>query len=312
MIIDSFLYELKNKYDYNDKLTRALGKILPNLVKYYGYFAWDVIKNSLFDCEIIMCDSYSTIGMVIKSLNLISVDDSSFLIKEDLNYVSGIYLSRPNVNYDNVLNSYVIDGVKRYIILSHTYNLDSARGLASLTSQLCKLVKSYKNEFVLKDDVVIKRTGLEKRFYKIINKENKYFLKLDSYNNVGLEEGINSYDEQEILKLILGDNYETFDYQNTKSIALCLKNRLGLKEKLDCCEINGNIADFIYDYEGESNLFSELSLLADDSCILENKKSNYNLTKEERDSIDSEIKFLINKLVNNLIEYKKRVKTSDF
>ena len=38
MIIDSFLCELKNKYDYNDKLTRALGKILPSMTKYYGYF----------------------------------------------------------------------------------------------------------------------------------------------------------------------------------------------------------------------------------------------------------------------------------
>lgn len=311
MIIDSFLCELKNKYDYNAKLTRALGKILPSMTKYYGYFSWDIIKSALLDCEIIMCDSYSTIGMVIKRLNLINIDESTFLIKEDLNYVSGIYLSRPKVNYDDILNSYVIDGVRRYIILSHTYNLDSARGLASLTSQLCKLIKSYKNEFVLKDDVIIKRTGLEKKFYKIVN-QNEITLKLTSYVNVGIEEGINSYDEQEILKIILGDNYETFDYQNTKSIALCLKDRLGLKEKLDCCEINGNTSDFIYEYEGESDLFSELSLLADDSCILENKKNNYDITKEERDSINDEIKFLINRLVNNLIEYKKRAKISEF
>ena len=40
MIIDSFLCELKNKYDYNDKLTRALGKILPSMTKYYGYFSY--------------------------------------------------------------------------------------------------------------------------------------------------------------------------------------------------------------------------------------------------------------------------------
>ena len=311
MVINEFLNDLKDKFLYDDKLINALSKIIPNIILYYGDFVIPVLEKALLECEIIVCDSYKTISMVLRNLQLTKINVDNSLIKEDLLTISGIYISNPIIAYDNVLNNYVIKKVERYIILSHTYNLDSARGLASLTKEICKLIKSYNLEYEINNNILTERIGLGKKIYEICNHEN-ITLNLIDDNNIGLAEGINSYDEQEILKLILSDNYETFDYQNTKNIALCLKDRLHLKQIIEEAEIEGDIKSFIYYYEGESNLFSELSLLADNSAELENKKNNYNITKEELNAINKEIKYLITLLVDNLISYRKRAKISDY
>ncbi len=305
-MLDLFIETLQNKFNYDEKTTRAIKKIFPSIIKYYGKEYEDIIKNSLKETRIISCNSHETINILVNKLTKININNEKSLIKENLNSTSGIYLSIPIIKYDMLLKTYVIEKTDRYIILSHTYNLDSARGLAALTHNICHLIKSYKNEYSLNNNILTKKIGISRETYIIETREEQIYMELLKDENVGLEEGFTSLDEEEILKLILNDNYETFDYDNTKKIAICLKQKLSLKKSIEEAEINSNIDTFINTYSIE--LFRELSYLADSSASLEDKKNNYNITKEDQIDINKELKYIIDKLTLNMTTYLKMKK----
>lgn len=305
MELDLFLLKLKSKFNYENKVITALEKIIPKIILYYGEKYEELLEKSLLDCTIINCNSKETINMVKTEKSKIQEKKDKSLISDNLSFIGGIYYSSPDLFYDTNLNSYVIKSVKRYIIISHTYNLDSARGIAILTHNICHLMKSYNNEYKLQDNILIKRCGLKYEKYLLKTNDNDITIDLINDYNTGLEEGINSYDEEEILKLILNDNYETFDYQNTKYIATCLKDRLKLKNIIEEAEFTGDIESFIERYGIDE--FDTLSSLADSSCELEDKKNNYDITKEELKSINNEINYLIPKIVDNMVIYLNKI-----
>ena len=299
MHIDLFLDELKNKFNYDEKVITALYKIIPNLIKYFGIEYSDLIKSALLDCEIINCSSRETINMIKKDKTSFKIIEDNSLIKEEDN--TGVYYSLPIIKYDTNIDTYVISMVKRYIIISHTYNLDSARGIAILTHNICHLIKSFYGEYKINDNILIRRSGLRYDKYMVDVLDGEIVLTLLSDINVGLEEGINSLDEESILKLILDDSYETFDYQNTKYIGLCLKNKLNLKKVIEDSQLLGDISIFIDSYGLKE--YESLSYLADQSCELEDKRNNYDITREELININKEISYIIPNIVDNMTIY---------
>lgn len=299
MHIDLFLDELKNKFNYDTKVITALYKIIPNLIKYFGIEYSDLIKSALLDCEIINCSSRETINMIKKDKTSFKIIEDNSLIKEEDN--TGVYYSLPIIKYDTNIDTYVISMVKRYIIISHTYNLDSARGIAILTHNICHLIKSFYGEYKINDNILIRRSGLRYDKYMVDVLDGEIVLTLLSDINVGLEEGINSLDEESILKLILDDSYETFDYQNTKYIGLCLKNKLNLKKVIEDSQLLGDISIFIDSYGLKE--YESLSYLADQSCELEDKRNNYDITREELININKEISYIIPNIVDNMTIY---------
>lgn len=299
MHIDVFLDELKNKFNYDTKVITALYKIIPNLIKYFGIEYSDLIKSALLDCEIINCSSRETINMIKKDKTSFKIIEDNSLIKEEDN--TGVYYSLPIIKYDTNIDTYVISMVKRYIIISHTYNLDSARGIAILTHNICHLIKSFYGEYKINDNILIRRSGLRYDKYMVDVLDGEIVLTLLSDINVGLEEGINSLDEESILKLILDDSYETFDYQNTKYIGLCLKNKLNLKKVIEDSQLLGDISIFIDSYGLKE--YESLSYLADQSCELEDKRNNYDITREELININKEISYIIPNIVDNMTIY---------
>ncbi len=296
-----FFEEIQNKYNYDEKIITALEKIVPKVVSYYGLKYRTLIEEALLNCLIIYCNSKETINIVISREKQIDIKKDKSLIGNDLSSLGGVYYSYPIIGYDTNINSYVINGIKRYIIISHTHNLDSAMGIAVLTHNICHLIKSYMKEYKLVNNTLIRRSGLSFEQYLIETKDTGIVIDLLKDENIGLEEGINSYDEEEIVKMVLDDNYETFDYKNTKYIGLCLKDRLNLKNVINKAEIDGDVSLFVQKYG--IHLFKDLSILADQSCELEDKKNNYEITKEELNFINSEINYLIPKIVDNMTIY---------
>lgn len=298
----SFLNTLKMKYNYSDKLTTALDKIIPKLIAFYGEEYKNLIQKAIASTRIIECNSYQPLSSVIKTLNPTPENKDKALIKENLKLASSVYLADPVIIYDDFLKTYIIKDIKRYIVLSHFHNLDSPRGLATLTHELSKLVRSYTNEFKIENDILTQKTGL-KLATKQINKENNQIsLVLLNEQNTGLEAGINSYDEEKITSSVIGGKYETFDYNLPKKVALILYERLRLKPLIVSSSILGN-NHLQNEYDLEPGIFDSLTSLVDQAILEEEKNSNSEITKEEKEIIKEQLARINQEIGNNIIFY---------
>ena len=305
----SFLNTLKMKYDYSDKLMVALDKIIPKLILFYGNKYEKLIKKAISSTVIIECNSYQSLSSIIDMLNVTKENKDKALSKENLKLLSSIYIADPVIKYDEMLGNYVISDVKRYIILSHFHNLDSPRGLATLTHELVKLIRSFSGEYHLDNDILYKREGLKVSKKKITKSDDKNGVKLVLLNelNTGLELGINSYEEEAITSLVIGDKYETFDYDLPKKVAFILYQRLNLKDIAIASALLGD--DSLKNaYDIEEGLFISLAKFVDMAVIYEDENHNLDITKAQKEELEKSLKGLGQEIGNNLIFYINALK----
>ena len=203
----SFLDTLKLKYNYSDKLMIELNKIIPKMIAFYGKEYETLIKKAISSTKIIECNSYQPLSVIVDGLGITKENKEKALIKENIKLAGSIYLADPVIVYDELLKSYIIKDVRRYIILSHFYNLDSPRGLATLTHELSKLIRSFHNEFRIDNDILTMRNGVKISKKKIDKKEDEIIFYLMGEENTGLELGINSYEEECITSSVINDKY---------------------------------------------------------------------------------------------------------
>jgi len=314
MKFEELLKSLKNKYNYDEKLLNALKKLLPVLLEYYGSNYETHIIEALKATEIIPCNSYQTISIVKKEYQLTKTYNEN-LVSSNFKNDDVYYLSSANVIYVEEENSYKIDKINRKIILAHTFNLDSPKGLEVLTYGVVCLLKSYCNEYTIKENYLYKRAGFGLETKKIIYNQGEIYLNLEEEIGTGLSLGLNIYDTQRITSLILKDNYKCYDYTSIHKIAWLLKEKLKLKKSLDDSEINNNENEFIQQYT--KGLYNELLELCDTCMNLEQEMIIYASKREEKDEINKKIDHLLNNAVyNNLVQYienskNKRVKNLD-
>lgn len=296
----SFLNTLKMKYNYSDKLMTALDKIIPKLIAFYGDEYEELIKKAISSTIIIECNSYQPLSVVIDGLNIVKENKEKSLIKENLKLAGGIYLADPVIVYDELLKNYIIKDVKRYIILSHFYNLDSPRGIATLTHELSKLIRSFHNEFRIDDDILTTRSGFKIEKKQIRKTDEGLELYLLSEENTGLELGVNSYEEECITSSVINDKYSSFDYNLPKKTAFILYERLGLKNEILLTSILGS--DTLKDkYDVRPSLFEDLSLLLDQTLVLEEQNHNIDLTKGEKEQLKEQLININQEIGNNII-----------
>lgn len=294
-----FFDKLQEKYNYDEKQLKAIKKIVPAMIDYYGEKYSSIILDFILKTRIINCSSEETISMVESKVRNCKYDDSKGLLKEPESIRSAKYVSEPQVYFDTLLNNYVITGVNRFIILAHTYNLDSAKGLASLTKELCRGVKSYYLEYQLDNNKIIHRVGLKRELLEV-SQSDLVSLTLISEKNTGCEEGFIAYDVENIVGMILNDQYESFDYNTIKKVAYSLNDDLGLQDIIRESEFEKS-----YHLEVEldkvEGMWNHLNTLLDFSAELENKLSNPDLVKVERDNLISKNQDIVLK-INSLIE----------
>lgn len=306
MDIDKFVDDISIKYNYDDRTIKALKKIIPAMIDYYGSEYEDIIIDAIGDTEIIHCNSYQTVLMVLEKYNMLNNIDNGVA---ELKNSDGVYASLPSVYYDDVFNSFKIKNIRRKVVVSHTFNFDSPKGLEVLTLQLCKLIKSYVSEYEIDGNNIIRKNGICVSKSKIIlgNKGNISFLPLEK-NNEALEMGMNINDTESIVSLILKDNYKCYSYDSISTVAMILKKKFKYLKELNEAEILKN-----YDFLTEK--FLDLSLLIDECYQLEEEMIVYSLTRDKKDELKDRLTFILsNDIYNCLIEFicdnKKRVQNS--
>lgn len=308
MNIDKYLNELDSFYSYDIRTKNALKKIIPCMIKYYGSEYENIILSAIRDCEIIHCDSFQTISKVLNSNDL---NDTFYDLKSN----DGIYVSKPDIVYDDVNNEFVIKDINRKIVVSHTYNFDSPKGLEVLSLQLCSLIKSYYKEYIIHDNILEKNNGLAVTNQKINYNNGNISLEFLDSSNYSLEEGMNYYDTERIVSDVLNDKYKCYGFDSIYSIAMILKEKYKLKSIINRAEILKDILTLKKIYNVDSDDFDKLSVLADNCYELEEKMIVYSMTREEKDKIRAELINLLSKDVYNcLIKYisldnKKEFKT---
>ena len=306
MNINSFVDKISSKYNYDYRTINALKKIIPALIEYYGANYEELIINAINDCEIIHCDSYNTISSVVYENNLLE-DYMNF--NDEIKRDDGIYISKPIIKYNEMLNKFEISDVIRKIIVSHTFNFDSPKGLEVLTFQLCSLVKSYFKEYKIDENILYRRGGLS--LSKSVISKNKKISLLDK-NDYGysLEEGMNIFDTEKIVSLILKDNYKCYHYDSVSTIAMILKDKFGLKEVINKAEIVNDFS-FLKRLANEDD-YSLLVSLADKCLKIEEEMLIYSMTRDKKDELSKKLSLLLSGDVYNCLvkfgyyNYKKR------
>lgn len=295
-----FVESLKHKYNYSDKLVNALNEIIPQLICFYGVKYKDHIEKAISSVEIIECDPSHSISTVLSDLSFLNSSNVS-IVDQKIKNQGSVYIAYPEVVYDEFLQSYIIKNVKRYIVLAHFHNLDSPKGKATLVRELAKLIRSFHNEFIVDGDNLITRTGLKKTYRKLTNKVD-ILVSLLRVENSGLEEGINSYEEEKITSLVIDDNYETFDYDLPKKVAYILYEKLNLKDLVLSSSIMAS-GDLEREYDLNSDLFGYLSELVDDALKLEDLNHDVNITKDGKDRVKEELEVIEHAIGDNMIAY---------
>lgn len=281
MLNKNYFDKLKDKYNYDEKTIRALAKIIPNLIEYYGEENEELILKAILDTKIIPCNSYQTINKIATENKLTLITGAPQMEDIDLKRNEGAYISSVEISYNEITNSYNIDKINRVIATSHTFNYDSPKGLEVLTYALCKLVKSYQDEYQIDENILKKRYGICEEIYQIVNDNNKIYLENKEDKNKGLEEGFTLYDTERIVSLTLADDYKCYDYHTIYTIADVLKNRFKLESKINKDELNGNIKDFD---DLCNNKMDELSKKSNE-CLKLEEEMFLSMIREDKDEL---------------------------
>ncbi len=305
MLDASFLNKLKEKYNYDEKIIKALSMIIPSLIEYYGNNYEEIILSAIFNCEIIPCNSHQTISKVLNKRKLTSFVGETIASDIDLRRSESIYVPNVKIIYDENNNTYNIDKVDRIIVTSHTFNYDSLKGLEVLTHALCHLVKSYSNELVIEENVLTIRNGIANEKRKIIYDDNNISLELVSLFGQGLEEGLTLYDVEKIVSLICKDNYRVYDFYSVYTVARVLKDTYKLNSELNDASLLGDFSDFRKKYSDE--ILDNISNICDDCVAMENEMY-LAYSREDKDHLADLInKKMTDELYNYLVSmYKKK------
>ena len=312
--MQNYIEQLKIKYNYDDKTINALTKIIPALIDYYGIEYEDTILKAINDTKIICCNSYQTISKIKEEEKLTPKIGNTQL--KDIES-EGSYISNIEIIYNEVQNKYEILKHHRKIIISHTYNLDSPKGLEVLILNICRVIKALNEEYTINGNVLIQKEGLSEITYQIIMNEESINLDLLQESNIGIHIGSLLYDTEQIESIILKDKYETHKYDYLMLIIRYIKEIFDLKEILNEEELLKNDA-FKNIYPNKIQ-FEELSNLIDECLNVEHEMLIYAMNREEKDRLEEILKEMFDeKMIKELVILKKesdkikRAKTPEY
>lgn len=299
MLDKNYIDKLIEKYSYDSKTINALSKILPQLIEYYGEEYEETILDAVYNCEIIACNSYQTITKVEKEKELTKTQKTNQLKDINLKRNDSTYLTNIKISYDELTNTFNIDKIKRTIVTAHTFNYDSPKGLEVLTYALCKLVKSYEKEYEVKENKLIRKTGLAKEEMLIIKEKDDIYLVTEKETGIGLEEGLTIYDTEQIVSMVLKDKYKCYDYDSVYTVAQILKEKFKLLDLI-------NYAEITKDDKELSKICSEEEKLKThcDECLKLEHEMFISMQREEKNELAKQIN---NKLTKTI--YKVLIET---
>ncbi len=208
--------QIIKKYNYPEDLANFLTIVYANFLKYFGEDKEDIIYEALNNTEIVLGDNiYETLN---KRGLIDNVEGDSLVNEDDLKRAVGIYQSVPDIKYNLKTNTFEINSIKRLIAINAP-DLSSNYSKSTLVHELGHLIKSYFKEYTIEENKLKSRNGLISREWQLTIKDGKIIKKLIKEEGIGLEEGLNTVLEEDIIRQIIDANYQATGYGVISSVA---------------------------------------------------------------------------------------------
>lgn len=270
--MQSIYDDLIKKYNYDSKTIKALKRIIPALISYYGREYEDLINNAVLSTKIEICSSYDTVSSILGKYNYNKID------------YQNTYYSVPTIIYNENLNRFEISNINRFIILENKYNLDSPKGIEVLTSSFVSLIKSYVDEYTIEGNILIKTEGLRKEKYKIIYDRINLETEFLEEENLGLQKSLNMFDTSRITSNIVKDDYKIHEYSFLQIIGTILKEKFGYSFEIKEEEL---LHKPIFTKRKD---FDNLSFSSDKCLFLEDEMLEEISSKEKKETLKNKLK----------------------
>ena len=211
--------DIIQKFNYNEELANFLRKAYPAFVE---QFDEQLVYDALSNVEIVIKDK--NVADILKERGFLKNEKDQGLVSfETLKVCSGVYHSETDISYNKALNSYSIDNVRR-IVAENASSLILESRKSALVHELGHLIKSYRNEYTIKGDTLVEKSGLITRIYQLHEEDGVVVRELWSESCVGLEEGLNAILEDQVTSKIIGRPYFSNGYQSLKELARLITN----------------------------------------------------------------------------------------
>ena len=230
---------IQEKHNYPEDLVGIYKEIYEALIKYYGEDKEAIIFNSFLSTPIYLVERGSNIYQTLVDNNMLEEDmeDEEIVKTDDLKRASGVHYSSASVEF--IDGQYQIQKIKRCIAVSDFRDYNLLQFIATLIHEFGHLVKAHTNECVIKDDKFIERSGLIERTYQLsINENGNVKKSLIEEKGVGLEEGINSYDEENIMRSYFEPDFKMSSYVALAAFARKILENLDIIEDVKQAQFN--------------------------------------------------------------------------
>lgn len=287
--------EIIKKYNYDEEFSKFLYQVYIELVNYYGNE--NIIYDAFLNTEI---KNVKDIYEYLKENDML--EDNNIVTENDLKRSSGIYASKPIIKQAN--NKYEIIDTKK-IVLVKNFNINDTNKKAVLIHELCHMVKSYEDEYIIINDLLINRSGIIERHYKLTSENGKVNKDIIREKGVGLEEGFTTLAEEHITRHIVDINYHQSGYASVYVLAKTLLNYIN--ESIIKYISLHNDKNLLYD---KITNYTEIETLADIAYKLNLEMYAKAFEKDELERIKKAILNIINQykeLLNNK-QKKGRIK----
>ena len=251
------------QYHYSNDLKMLLQKVIGAMFSYYGQEYIPQILKVIEYYPITICQYDENIYTKLKEFGHINEEEEFEIVREgDLKRANGVASSNPIIKYEN--GQYVLEGFSSCIILSSTFDINHKTSVAILVHELSHALKSIDKNYQLHGNLLTTRSGISTETFELSNQQGQVTMKCINACSVGLEEGINSFDEEQIMCQMYHEPYETSSYLILRKISEIMFQKEGFLQMIRDAQINGNIYSFFQQYNeisGENawELFSKLS-----------------------------------------------------
>ena len=197
--MDEYLKVLQEKYGYNNELLGALKKIIPAFIEHFGEEHEQLILDAISNCEIHIQQENETPEEYL----------SEFFPDKDIGKIPTIatafYDSMPIVTDKGISSKRLI-----YLTSKGGTDLQDEKTMSILVHEMGHLIKAYNKEYSIVDGQIQKRDGIATTAINRDDETGKYVSGKEEHT--GLEEAINCYDEEKIMSIILGRQFDAHSY----------------------------------------------------------------------------------------------------
>jgi hypothetical protein len=292
MLFD-FKEEIKNKYGYTEELAEDIALTAESCINYMGQDYTNIILEAINSCKYSMAKKgYNDDGTyfienvydVAKRDNMLDESENDIVSEGDLKRASGVYIYITRLTYQN--NEYKIDRVDRSIIIGSSFAPGTANYYSALAHETMHLIKAYSREHTIENNQLRTRFGLGYADYNLSQKDGKVVKTKTKEIGVGIEEGINTYDELCLMRQFYDSNYEVYGYANLRIVGGFLMDNIGLAPQIRLAQVTGNTDEIRNIIDANMGIgYEEYLKRLDESVALEYERFAEILDPEKCDEV---------------------------